>query len=199
MANDNSIPERIGNGFASLLMAAVALTLLAGVGINFANILARYFFSTPFHWVEEVMTFMLVWITFLAVGAIAWDDKHLSIDLFVPTLPRALRFAVVLSSMLATIGISAIMLQQSSKMVSTFLNNSQTSLVAQVQMEIPHGVIPVGFAMVILLVSLRIVTQRLSIGRDVTEDVLEDLDLKDVIKSADQDNLKDTIVPENLK
>lgn len=184
MKKTNSPLERFGEGVSSLLVAAVALIMLAGVGINFANILARYFFSAPFHWVEEVMTFMLVWITFLAAGAIAWDNKHLSIDLFVPVLPRALRFVVVLASMFATMVIAAVMLKQSWSMVSTFLKNEQTSLVAQIQMEIPHSAIPVGFAMMILLIGLRIVTQRLSLGEDTSDHVLEDLDLTEVVKTA---------------
>ena len=184
MRTEKSPLERVGNGIASLLMAAVALTLLVGVGINFANILARYFFSAPFHWVEEIMTFMLVWITFLAAGAIAWDRKHLAIDLFVPALPRAARFVVVRTAMLATIAISALMLKQSWTMVSTFLGNEQTSLVAQVQMEIPHAAIPVGFLMVIVLVALRIFVEQAQIGAASVDDVLDDVELANVVKSA---------------
>lgn len=186
MKKTNSPVERVGDRISTLLVATVALIMIAGVGINFANIIARYFFSAPFHWVEEVMTFMLVWITFFAAGAIAWDNKHLSIDLFVPALPRALRFIVVLASMLATISIAAVMLKQSWSMVSTFLANEQTSLVAQVQMEIPHAAMPLGFAMMIVLIGLRIATQHLSLGEDTSDHVLEDLDLTDVVKTAEK-------------
>ncbi len=173
---------RFGDGLAAVIMSIVALILLAGVGMNFVNILARYFFLAPFHWVEEVMTFMLIWITFLSAGAIAWEGKHLCIDLFLPVLSRYIRMVVVLGGMLATMAICALMLKQSWTMVTNFLKNDQTSLVAQIQMEIPHGAIPIGFALMIFLIVLRIITYRSSLSEIGLDDVLEDMELSSVIK-----------------
>jgi len=173
---------RFGDGLAAVIMSIVALILLAGVGMNFVNILARYFFLAPFHWVEEVMTFMLIWITFLSAGAIAWEGKHLCIDLFLPVLSRYIRMVVVLGGMLATMAICALMFKQSWTMVTNFLKNDQTSLVAQIQMEIPHGAIPIGFALMIFLIVLRIITYRSSLSEIGLDDVLEDMELSSVIK-----------------
>lgn len=185
---------QLGDGIAGVLMSFVALVLLAGVGVNFANILARYFFLAPFHWVEEIMTFMLVWITFLSAGAIAWDGKHLSIDLFLPALPKTLRTIVVLGGMIATMAICGLMLKQAWTMVARFWGNEQTSLVAQVQMEIPHGAIPVGFALMIFLVGLRLLTHRTSLSEAGVDDVLDDLELSNVVKKSPP---REEAAPEN--
>jgi len=185
MKHEKSGLVRFGDGVAALIMSVVALILLAGVGVNFVNILARYFFLTPFHWVEEVMTFMLIWITFLSAGAIAWDGKHLSIDLFLPALPGVIRTVVVLGGLIATIAICALMFKQSWTMVTNFLGNDQTSLVAQIQMEIPHGAIPIGFALTIFLIGLRILSHRSSLSEVGMDDVLDDLELSNVVKHKD--------------
>ncbi len=42
------------------LRVAAGLMLVASVGINFANIIGRYFFSVSIAWAEEVMLFLMI-------------------------------------------------------------------------------------------------------------------------------------------
>lgn len=158
-----------GNGISSVLKSAVALCLLVGIGINFSNVVGRFVFSAPIHWAEEILTYMLVWVTFLAAGAIAWEGTHLSIDLLQGALKRRLKLVLAAVGILATIAISLVMLKQSWSMVSRFLNNEQTSLVAELQLEWAHGPVPVGFAVMAFLLVLRFFG-----GLEVEHDILEE-------------------------
>ena len=53
---------------AALRVAAGAM-LVASVGINFANIIGRYFLSVSLSWAEEAMLFLMIGCVFLGAGA----------------------------------------------------------------------------------------------------------------------------------
>jgi TRAP-type C4-dicarboxylate transport system permease small subunit len=61
---------RFGAGAA---LAAASLVMLLQVS-------ARFVFSAPFSWPEELATLLFAWITFLGAAAVQRDDSHLSID-----------------------------------------------------------------------------------------------------------------------
>lgn len=180
-----------GDGISSVLKSIVALCLLVGIGINFSNVVGRFVFSAPIHWAEEILTFMLIWVTFLAAGAIAWEGTHLSIDLLQGALKRRFRLLVAGLGVAATIAISLMMLKQSWSMVSRFLSNEQTSLVAELQLEWAHGPVPVGFAVMAFLLILRFFS-----GLEVEHDILEEeAGALDVPHADDPLRARDTDLP----
>ena len=50
---------------------------------------ARYVFLAAFYWAEEVMVYLAIWSIFLAAAAVAYDGRHLTMDLFAARLPLA--------------------------------------------------------------------------------------------------------------
>ena len=52
----------------AVLRVAAGAMLIASVGINFANIIGRYFFSVSLSWAEEAMLFLMIGCVFLGAG-----------------------------------------------------------------------------------------------------------------------------------
>src|SRR5579859_4287084 len=78
--------------------AAATVLLVCSVAINFANIIARYFFHSAISWAEEVMLFLMIGCVFLGGAAVTWSGLHIRMDIVVRLLPERVRLAVELLS-----------------------------------------------------------------------------------------------------
>ncbi|SES26420.1 TRAP transporter small permease [Salipaludibacillus aurantiacus] len=56
--------------------------LLAIVLITLAQVFSRFVLNSPFIWADELSRFLLVWMVFIGVGAVSFDDRHLAVNLF---------------------------------------------------------------------------------------------------------------------
>src|ERR1700761_3415358 len=92
---------------AKALMAALRIAsgamLAASVGINFANIIGRYFFRVSLSWAEEAMLFLMIGAVFLGAGPVGWLGRHIRMDVVVSLLPPRARKIFELVSDLVTI------------------------------------------------------------------------------------------------
>lgn len=61
--------------------------LACSVALNLVNILGRYFFSVSIPWAEEVMLFFMVGCVFTGCCAVAWEGRHIRMDVVVGMLP----------------------------------------------------------------------------------------------------------------
>lgn len=60
------------------LAALFLFIILATMG---AQVVARYFFGTPFPWSEEVARLALIWMTFMAAAFVMAEGRHITVDL----------------------------------------------------------------------------------------------------------------------
>ncbi|MGI5966904.1 MULTISPECIES: TRAP transporter small permease [Anaerotruncus] len=51
------------------------------------GIISRYLFNNPFTWVEELATFLFVWISFLGATTATYEKRHVAVDFLVSKLP----------------------------------------------------------------------------------------------------------------
>jgi TRAP-type C4-dicarboxylate transport system permease small subunit len=74
--------------------AALAVLIGAITSMAFAGVIARYVFSQPLQWSDEIALGLFVWLTFLG-AAVGWRSHDLfGIDMLVDRFPRRLRQAV---------------------------------------------------------------------------------------------------------
>src|SRR6201996_1670375 len=84
----------------TLTRSVAAICLLGSVAINFANIIGRYFFSVSIAWAEEIMLFLMVGCVFTGCCAVAWEGRHIRMDVLISMLPAgARRFLELLSEL----------------------------------------------------------------------------------------------------
>lgn len=73
--------ERLGE----VLIVALTLAMIAA---SLAQVLARYLFSAPLSWSEELSRYLFIWLSFLAAW-FAWRHRvHIGLDLLPPRLLR---------------------------------------------------------------------------------------------------------------
>lgn len=59
--------------------------------IIFINVICRYFFGFTIVWVEEFSRYIVVWLTFIGVGACARYSEHITIDIIINKLPQNIK------------------------------------------------------------------------------------------------------------
>ena len=141
---------------AALRIAAGAM-LIASVGVNFANIIGRYFLSVSLSWAEEVMLFLMIGCVFLAAGPVGWMGRNIRMDVVVSALPPRLRTAFEVFSDLVTIA-TCVALAVFAWPVLTMLNElDQRSASANIPLIIPQAAVPLGLLLMALLIAVRLV------------------------------------------
>lgn len=59
-----------------------------------ANVIMRYFFNSPIHWCEEVVTSLFVWTVFIGSSYAYRKHSHLGVDILVNRMPPKMKSVV---------------------------------------------------------------------------------------------------------
>ena len=86
--------KKIIDGISKALEAIAAIMLVSMVTIIFYHVVMRYFFNQAPRWSEEVSLQLMIWFCFIAMLLGVKDDVHISIDLFVKSLPPKILFYI---------------------------------------------------------------------------------------------------------
>jgi TRAP-type C4-dicarboxylate transport system permease small subunit len=140
--------------------AAAGILLLCSVAINFANIIGRYFFRISFPWAEEIMLFLMVGCVFTGCCAVAWEGRQIRMDVVVNMLPAKVRDLLNLLSELVLIAAGIAVTVFAWPVITQLAAFDQRSQAANFPLAIPQAMVPVGYSLMALLVSVRLLTRR---------------------------------------
>lgn len=130
--------------------------MLAGVAINFANVVGRYLFGRALFWAEETMVFITIWGVFVGMAAIAYKGDHLGMDLLSQSIRGRWRTALNAAMAATLLACCAFVIVQSFQVVTLFARASQVSVAAGIPKAIPHAALLVGFALTAVAVLVRL-------------------------------------------
>jgi TRAP-type C4-dicarboxylate transport system permease small subunit len=136
--------------------SAAALFLITSVGINFINIIGRYFFSVSIPWAEEIMLFLMVGCVFTGCCAVAWEGRQIRMDVVVMMLPPRLRELINALSELMMVGAAAAVTVFAWPVVTQLAAFDQRSQAADFPLFIPQAMVPIGYSLMGLLVAIRL-------------------------------------------
>jgi C4-dicarboxylate transporter, DctQ subunit len=161
-APDDALPprsliERLCDGISHACLVIAAMSLLCIVAINGANVVARYFFGSPFSWAEELMLFLMILGVFSGAVAVTWRNLHIRIDTLVDRLPPPIRRATMLIASLASIAILGIVTLASFRLVSLLQSMDQRSDALNAPSWLPQSFVTIGLGMMALMMLARIV------------------------------------------
>ncbi len=135
----------------------LAATLLAlSVLVNFANIIGRYFFAISITWAEEVMLFLMVGCVFTGCCAVAWENRHIRMDVVVGLMPERVRSFMALLSELLLLVTAALVAIFAWPVIQQLAVFDQRSAAANFPLVIPQLMIPLGYTLMALLVAVRL-------------------------------------------
>jgi TRAP-type C4-dicarboxylate transport system permease small subunit len=142
--------------FVTLPRWILGTLMLAGIAINFANVIGRYLFGQALFWAEETMVFITIWGVFVGMAAIAYKGEHLNMDLFSAAIRGRWRIALNAAVVAALIACCVFVAVQSFQVVTLFASAGQVSVAAGIPKAIPHAALAVGFLLTALAVLVRV-------------------------------------------
>src|SRR5262249_12489132 len=140
----------------TLTRAAAGLFLISSVAINFANIIGRYFFSVSIPWAEEIMLFLMVGCVFTGCCAVAWEGRQIRMDVVVSMLPEKARQFFALLSELVMIAAAGAVTAFAWPVIRQLAEFDERSQAANFPLVVPQAMIPIGYALMALLVAVRL-------------------------------------------
>lgn len=141
----------------AVLRVVSGVLLALSVTLNFANVIARYFFNASIFWAEEVMLFLMVGCVFLGGGVVAWSGRQIKMDVVVSMMPPKAREALEVFSELVLIAVAITIVVFAWPVIRDLYNFDQRSQSAEVPLYIPQLLIPFGLGIMALLVSVRLI------------------------------------------
>jgi C4-dicarboxylate transporter, DctQ subunit len=137
-----------------------AICLLSGILLNFANVIGRYFLGHAISWAEEAMMYLMIAGVFLAASSITLRGAHIRMDLAVQLMPPRVRIALDLIAQVVFIGLAVVLISLAYPVIAQLYAFGQVSEALRLPMTIPHSVIPIGLAIMILAVIARLIERR---------------------------------------
>ena len=141
-----------------VLRVVAGALLCASIALNCANVIGRYFFNASIFWAEEIMLYLMVGCVFLGNGPVAWTGRQIRMDVIVAMMPAKVRDAMHLFAELMLILTALAIILFSSSVVRDLYNFDQRSQSAELPLYIPQSLIPIGFAIMAIMVALRLIT-----------------------------------------
>ena len=141
--------------FVRIPYVVTGTLLCAAIAINFANVVARYFFFEALYWAEEVLIYMVLWGVILASATITYQGLHIRMDLFSSMFRSPIKQIVGAATALLMICATLYVVIQSYQVIGMFWRSRETSIVADIPLTIPHVAVPIGFGLMAAAVVVR--------------------------------------------
>ena len=82
--------------------AAVIIGIILTMLITFGNVITRYIFRIGVGWSEELVRYLMIWITFIGMDIAIRTNEHVAIDFFVNLLREGRRqFAEIVGHLIS--------------------------------------------------------------------------------------------------
>ena len=142
----------------SVLRVLAGVLLVASIGLNFANVIGRYFFNTSIFWAEEIMLYLMVGCVFLGNGVVAWSGRQLRMDVIVAMMPVSVQKVLALVAELTFVVVAMTIVVFAWPVIRDLWLFDQRSQSAELPMVIPQIMVPIGLSIMAFLVVVRLLT-----------------------------------------
>lgn len=143
--------------FDKVPKAIIGVLILVGVLIICANVVSRYLFSAAIFWAEEILIFMVVGLLAFSAVTVSYNGAHLNMDLLLARARGRLKRVIEGFTTLVFVGCCGFVVVQSFEIVAAFRRTGTVSLAAGVPLVVPHTILLIGFALMIVAVCVRAV------------------------------------------
>lgn len=97
-------PALLSEWLISGAMFLANICLAAMLIMVFINVLLRYFFREPIHWGDEIMTYLMILVSFFGFGYNLMKSRHIRMTALVDKLsPKMQNYVSVFNSLIAMI------------------------------------------------------------------------------------------------
>jgi TRAP-type C4-dicarboxylate transport system permease small subunit len=151
------VVDRLLSQVARIIEVTLALAFILAVLLNFANVVGRYLLGISLLGSDEVQVFIMIGMTFLGAAVVTQRNLHLRMDVLVRFLPSWLRTLLRIVEQLLLAVLAGFVLSQSYFYARQMLRIGRSSDMAGIPMWIPHSLVALGFALVLVVAAWGIV------------------------------------------
>ena len=127
-----------------------ASALLLTAVLLFVNVVLRYVFSASTSWAEELIRYLMIWITFIGGSVCVRKGAHIRMDFLLTLIPKAAHRWVNRLVFLVAAFFCAALFWYSFQLVLFTVELEQTSPAMKLPMWIPYLAMPLGSALMAL-------------------------------------------------
>jgi C4-dicarboxylate transporter DctQ subunit len=142
--------------FIKIPHVAGGTLFLIAAALNIVNVIARYVFSNPIFWAEEILIFIIIWGVFLVAGSITYRGGHLNMDLIYSKMTPRWKGAVNIAIAVTLIVCTVYTAMQSWKVVMLHYRNQGVTAGTDIPLVFPHMALLFGFSFMALAAMVRI-------------------------------------------
>jgi TRAP-type transport system small permease protein len=132
------------------VLSGTAVAVMAGA--MFYQVFGRYVLSHAPSWSEELARYLMVWLTMLGSAAVVRAGGHITVTTLTDALPPALQRVVLAVRDAALVSTCGVLAWWGTGYAA--LNGAQESAGMEIPMSIPYAALPVGAALIVVLVLL---------------------------------------------
>ena len=123
----------------------VTIALLTMLLLVFYQVIARFIFGSQLRWSEELARYIMLYISFVGIGAGIKYHKHVGVDLFGAVLkPKGKQILMLVIAVLTSV-ILVIFTYYTGLVSVRIMKSGQVSPAAHIPMWIPYATLPLGF------------------------------------------------------
>ncbi len=137
-----------------VVFVAIALVLAAMVIDVAIQIFFRYVIVAPPTWTDELARFLFIWDIFLAAGLAFGRGAHIVVDALLHLFPQTRRAFSILGNSIALIFLIVLVWQGINM---TLLTSNTVSTALNLNMGVVYAALPVGAAISVLYVAIRLI------------------------------------------
>ena len=141
-------------GFEKLIERAeevfCAAAILLTTVVLFVNVVLRYVFSDSTSWAEELIRYLMIWITFIGGGICVRRGAHIRMDFIMTVIPRRYGLMLTRTAYLLAAAFCAALVWYGIRLMAFTVSHVQTSPALGVPMWVPYAAMPIGSALMAL-------------------------------------------------
>jgi TRAP-type C4-dicarboxylate transport system permease small subunit len=142
---------------ARVIELTLALAFILAILLNFSNVVGRYLFGVSLLGSDEVQVFIMVGMTFLGAAIVTRRNQHLRMDVLLQFMPAPVRAVLRLAEQLLLATLACFVLTQSYFYARQIFRIGRTSDMTGIPMWIPHGMVVLGFGLILVIAVWRAV------------------------------------------
>ncbi len=139
-----------------VMSVAIGLVLAAMVADVTIQIFFRYVIVAPPTWTDELARFLFIWDIFLAAGLAFGRGTHIVVDVLVLLFPRSRRIVSIIGNTIVLVFLIVLVWQGVNM---TRLTSNTVSTALNLNMGVVYAALPVGAAISVLYVAVRLVDE----------------------------------------
>jgi TRAP-type C4-dicarboxylate transport system permease small subunit len=141
--------DRVELALRSGLSAVLACLISAIAVICFVEVVLRYVFVASLPWYDELVGYLLVWLTFLGAVLAQSHGQHIGLSNLADRAPARFRRALELANHAILVAVHLVLLIFGAQLAVRFLG--ERAIAVPVPMGVLYGVIPVSAALMLVV------------------------------------------------